>query len=223
MGVIRKPRLITDADIPGAIARDVEYMVADAAHVSAGDPHPVYLTQSEGDGRYRESAKSIVAISGGTISGGNGSTGLQAEARDSASAAYMLFHRPGIHAFHLGMDTDNQLKVGGFSLGNISYTVWHQGNLAAPTTLTKVIPNLTSAEGQNGSVQIPHGLDVNKILSVTGRIEITGGQLVFSDSIMPNAQFYVWVASTVIVVRNVIDNSFLLLSKPLCLTIVYVS
>lgn len=65
---------IGDSDIPASIARDTEVAAGDAAvtsafqaadttvannaasalsaHVAASDPHPVYLTQTEGDARY---------------------------------------------------------------------------------------------------------------------------------------------------------------------------
>ncbi len=42
--------------IPDDIARDSEVTAAVAAHAAAADPHPVYLTQTEGDGRYRQTA-----------------------------------------------------------------------------------------------------------------------------------------------------------------------
>ena len=53
------------ADLPTSIATDSEVAAADAvvaadaasalaAHVAASDPHPTYLTQTEGDARYRE-------------------------------------------------------------------------------------------------------------------------------------------------------------------------
>jgi hypothetical protein len=67
---------IGDSDIPAAIARDTEVVAGDAAvttafqaadttvasnaaaalaaHVAAADPHPVYLTQTEGDARYAQ-------------------------------------------------------------------------------------------------------------------------------------------------------------------------
>jgi hypothetical protein len=41
-------RAITDADIPAAIARDQEYLLADAAHANATDPHAQYLNQTRG-------------------------------------------------------------------------------------------------------------------------------------------------------------------------------
>jgi hypothetical protein len=45
---------LVDADIPATIARDTEVTAAVAAHVAAVDPHTQYLTQTEGDARYRE-------------------------------------------------------------------------------------------------------------------------------------------------------------------------
>ncbi len=52
-------KTLTDADIPAAIARDTETAAAVAAHAAAVDPHPVYLTQIEGDGRYWQSATAL--------------------------------------------------------------------------------------------------------------------------------------------------------------------
>lgn len=52
-------KAITDADIPAAIARDTETTAAVSAHAAAADPHPIYLTQAEGDGRYLASEQSI--------------------------------------------------------------------------------------------------------------------------------------------------------------------
>jgi hypothetical protein len=51
-----------------------------------------------------------------------------------ANAAYMTFHRSGSYAVRFGLDTDNQLKVGGWSLGNVSYALYHTGNLNPITT-----------------------------------------------------------------------------------------
>lgn len=45
---------IDDADIPASIARDTEVSAAVTAHEAALDPHTQYLTQTEGDARYRE-------------------------------------------------------------------------------------------------------------------------------------------------------------------------
>lgn len=43
-------------------------------------------------------------------------------------AAMMTFHRPGSFATYLGVDTDNQLKVGGWSLGANAYPILTSGN-----------------------------------------------------------------------------------------------
>lgn len=43
---------ITDADIPATIARDSEVTAAITSHEGAANPHPTYLTQSEGDAAY---------------------------------------------------------------------------------------------------------------------------------------------------------------------------
>ncbi len=56
---LNPPALIADADIPAAIARDSEVTAAVAAHVAAVDPHPTYLTQAEGDGRYRQTTVAL--------------------------------------------------------------------------------------------------------------------------------------------------------------------
>lgn len=49
-------------------------------------------------------------------------------ASTTADAAYMTFHRPGSYAVRFGLDTDNILKVGGWSMGNVAHTIWHSGN-----------------------------------------------------------------------------------------------
>jgi len=50
---LNPPVPVADADIPGTITRDIEYIAADTAHVNATDPHLQYPTQSRGDSRYR--------------------------------------------------------------------------------------------------------------------------------------------------------------------------
>lgn len=45
----------------------------------------------------------------------------------STAAAVVMFHREGAYAAYFGLDTDNQFKVGGYSMG-ASYLVWHGGN-----------------------------------------------------------------------------------------------
>ena len=40
------------------------------------------------------------------------------------------YHRPGAYAVNFGLDTDNVLKVGGWSMGGVAYTIIHSGNIA---------------------------------------------------------------------------------------------
>ncbi|MDB9510615.1 tail fiber domain-containing protein [Kamptonema animale CS-326] len=82
-------------------------------------------------------AKSI-GYSGGTIFSETNNCGYEVRARDSSSAAYISFLRPQIFGFHFGMDTDNQLKIGGWSFGGASYVIWHEGNLPIAQYLTRV-------------------------------------------------------------------------------------
>ena len=45
-----------------------------------------------------------------------------------AGAAMMSFHRPGAFACNFGLDQDNSLRVGGWSFGNQSFRILHEGN-----------------------------------------------------------------------------------------------
>lgn len=47
---------------------------------------------------------------------------------NGTGAAMLAFHRPNNRAVYFGLDTDNQLKLGGWSLGATAYTMWHSGN-----------------------------------------------------------------------------------------------
>ena len=44
-------------------------------------------------------------------------------------AAMLTFHRPGAFAGYLGLDSDNQFKIGGWSFGGNSYPILHTGNV----------------------------------------------------------------------------------------------
>ena len=46
---------------------------------------------------------------------------------DATYPAYINFHRAGTYAANFGIDTDNKLKFGGWSAGNV-YEIYHQGN-----------------------------------------------------------------------------------------------
>jgi hypothetical protein len=55
---------------------------------------------------------------------GNAAGGLsRLECLGTGGASFMTFHRPGAFATYLGLDTDNVIKVGGWSNGAASYPV----------------------------------------------------------------------------------------------------
>jgi hypothetical protein len=50
----------------------------------------------------------------------------------AGGAAMMTFHRPGAFATYFGIDSDNVLKVGGWSLGGAAYPLLYSGSSTAP-------------------------------------------------------------------------------------------
>jgi hypothetical protein len=44
------------------------------------------------------------------------------------SGSIISFHRPGAYAVNFGLDTDNILKVGGWSMGAVAYPILHSNN-----------------------------------------------------------------------------------------------
>ena len=81
-----------------------------------------------GQSNFQGSQASGIATSTGALGGimiqGNGT-----------NAAFMSFHRPGAFAAYLGLDTDNQFAVGGWSMGASRFVLLHSGNfnLYSPT------------------------------------------------------------------------------------------
>lgn len=64
----------------------------------------------------------------GNISGeGRGTPSFEAYS-NGGNASYMTFHRAGHYAVRFGLDTDNQLSVGGWSMAPHSYPLIHTGN-----------------------------------------------------------------------------------------------
>lgn len=46
----------------------------------------------------------------------------------STDASYINFIRQGNYGLNFGLDSDNKMKVGGGSMGAVSYEIWHAGN-----------------------------------------------------------------------------------------------
>lgn len=82
--------------------------------------------------------RSVVSANGSYIQTGSfannagGQAFLEVKAYYNASTgagpAFMQFHRPNNYAAYFGLDYDNVWKVGGWSAGNVAYTLWHSGN-----------------------------------------------------------------------------------------------
>lgn len=72
-----------------------------------------------------------------TISAITGSTGafMVGNEGNNAASAVIAFHREGSFAAYFGLDTDNQWKVGGWSMGANAYVLWHAGNFNPATKL----------------------------------------------------------------------------------------
>ena len=191
---LNPPAPIADADIPSAIARDAEVTAAINAHVGAADPHIQYLLQSEGDARYRQkdtqtftSGTKSVGVSTGPIASVDSSAtnrcGHEVQAANSSSAAYISLHRPGLWGVHFGLDINNQLCVGGWSLGNFSYKIFHEGT---PPLIKAPLPS--AAIAGNSFVcswnSVQPGLGVAELCNYAGN---GGGPAAFDFYRLPGA------------------------------------
>ena len=67
----------------------------------------------------------------------NGNGGLsRLEVIGTGAAAFMSFHRPGAYATYFGIDSDNQFKIGGWSLGGSTQTLLTSSNYGNYRTFT---------------------------------------------------------------------------------------
>ena len=93
-------------------------------------------------------------------------------AQNVADAAYISFHRAGAFATYFGIDTDNQLKVGGWSHAGVAYKIWHDGNFDVARTWTKV-------QGYPEVAVLPFGAGGNTFwdaaLQPVGALTLVGG------------------------------------------------
>lgn len=243
MPIRKAPRPITVPDLPSGAATDPEVTAAVNAHVAAADPHPSlwqrivagFLSLTGGQRILRNNPP----IGNTSFFGGANHIELTT---DNGSNPILAFHKGGVSAtslYHSGYG-NNSLRIR--NADGYDSALLHDSNHVDTTdphpqyllqseadaryrqnsvaVADKVIAGQTSAT-QGGSVNIPHGLDASKILSVTARVEMTSGQAAFANSRLPNAEFYVWAASTTVVVTNMAGNSSLVLGKPLALVITY--
>jgi len=68
----------------------------------------------------------------------------------ASASAVAMFNRQGVFAAYLGLDTDNQFKVGGWSMGNAAHTLWHAGN--APKNTASLGPNGWKKDADTGEL-----------------------------------------------------------------------
>lgn len=158
--------------IDPAMATDVETAAAIANHERATDPHTQYATQARGDERYRQkdtqtftpTIKSISTSSGGISAIFSSTTqankcGFEIQSAETASAAFISFHRINAYGVHFGLDINNRLSVGGWSMGEKNYHIFHEG---IPLLVKAPLP--TASLGGNSfatswnSVQLGQGI-----------------------------------------------------------------
>lgn len=96
-----------------------------------------------------ESSAASLGIS--ALLGGN--YGYESRARGTAGtagAATIAFQRPENYAVHFGLDTDNKLKVGGWSMGENAYAIYHENN--KPTKADVGLANVDNTSDANKPV-----------------------------------------------------------------------
>lgn len=98
----------------------------------------------------------LPSVNFGVPLGHTGSLGIEVTGSGGGAAA-ISFHRPGSYAINFGLETDNQLRVGGWSMGQgATYRIWHEGNLQP---ITKHGVGAYIVIGSYGSGTVP-GVDV---------------------------------------------------------------
>jgi hypothetical protein len=76
------------------------------------------------------------SLSSGSIGNPTGGLGaIEIISAGGANASFIGFHRPGSWAAYFGLDSDNQFKIGGWSMGGVAYPLLHSNNFNsyAPT------------------------------------------------------------------------------------------
>lgn len=74
----------------------------------------------------------------GTIANAAGTGSMEIQT-PSGGAALIAFHRPGVFATNFGLDTDNVFKVGGWSMGAVSYKVLDARDYSVAAASSKLV------------------------------------------------------------------------------------
>ena len=83
----------------------------------------------------------------------------------TTNAAMLSFHRAGAYAVNFGLDTDNVLKVGGWSMGAVAYPIYHAGNpiALAPPAGTATVAPIKLAAGTNLTAPVAGALEYDGV------------------------------------------------------------
>lgn len=108
-------------------------------------------------------------LSTGSISDATGSKARLTALGDGSGSAFIAFHRPGVYAAYLGLGGDNQLRLGGWSMGATSYQIWHEGNLDN-TDSAWIALTLTNGWSANATFGTPAYRRIGKLVYLRGVI-----------------------------------------------------
>ena len=151
---------INYSGVPGIVAGHGIGFGWDGSHIIAS------VDGTGGPGALATNAQlnSYLPLTGGTLTGLIGTSGslgaisqptvttglMVYSAGGGSDAAYQVFHRPGQFAVAFGLDTDNQLAYGGWSLGTGRRVLWDTGNFNPGNYLPLAGGTLTGPLNANG-------------------------------------------------------------------------
>jgi hypothetical protein len=121
-----------------------------ATNLSGGS---VNATTGSFSGRILASASQSTAPGTGLATSTGSLGGIEVYGGSGTNAAFMAFHRPGVGAVYFGLD-GTDLKVGGWSMGAVAYTILTENNWTSYTSTKNIqFSSLgvgTSAPGSSG-------------------------------------------------------------------------
>ncbi|MCC3423443.1 MAG: hypothetical protein JGK12_05795 [Microcoleus sp. PH2017_01_SCD_O_A] len=232
-------KTITDADLPATTATDAEVAQAIAAHEAKTDPHPSlwarivagFLSLAGG----QRILKNNPPITYTSFFGGSNHLELTT---DNGSNPILAFHKGGISAvslYHFGYGNE-LLRLQ--SADGLNAALIHDGNIGTKTAgnanglmldggvaiKTRLIEGTTAAE-QGLGVNIAHGLDPAKIVSVQVIVRATSGAIVQANNLnglgATRHRFDWAVIGANLFITNVADQSASLVSRPFSALITY--
>ncbi len=114
-------------------------------------------------------AGQAIGVNGGPVAGSGGLTvNTLGPSPSTGQAAFISFNRAGAFAANLGIDTDNLLKVGGWSLGANSYRIMHEGLASGTFTGTYTFSGAITSGNTVTAATFFQSSTTNAILGNTG-------------------------------------------------------